>query len=125
MPRLLPYAALAAAIALAAPAPRSYGQANPKPGENPILRDVFTADPAPLVYKDRVYLYVGHDEAKEGQMFNMNDWRCYSSSDLKNWTAHGPIMQVRDFKWATKDAWASQVVARNGKFYFYAAVQEG
>lgn len=113
------------ALGLAASAPRSYGQAAPKPGENPILRDVFTADPAPLVYKDKVYLYVGHDEAKEGQMFNMNDWRCYSSSDMKNWTAHGSIINVRDFKWATKDAWASQVVARNGKFYFYAAVQEG
>ncbi|HET9502000.1 MAG TPA: glycoside hydrolase family 43 protein [Hymenobacter sp.] len=113
------------ALGLAASAPRSYGQTNPKLGENPILRDVFTADPAPLVYKDKVYLYVGHDEAKEGQMFNMNDWRCYSSSDMKNWTAHGSIMQVRDFKWATRDAWASQVVARNGKFYFYAAVQEG
>jgi hypothetical protein len=125
MPRFFQSAALVAAVALATPAPRSYGQATPKPGENPILRDVFTADPAPLVYKDKVYLYVGHDEAKEGQMFNMNDWQCYSSSDMKNWTAHGSIMNVRDFKWATKDAWASQVVARNGKFYFYAAVQEG
>jgi hypothetical protein len=125
MPKCLFHTALFATVALAAPASRSYGQATPKPGENPILRDVFTADPAPLVYKDKVYLYVGHDEAKEGQMFNMNDWRCYSSSDMKNWTAHASIMNVRDFKWATKDAWASQVVARNGKFYFYAAVQEG
>jgi hypothetical protein len=125
MPNFLSTITLVAAVALAAPAPRSYGQTNPRPGENPILRDVFTADPAPLVYKDKVYLYVGHDEAKEGQMFNMNDWRCYSSSDMKNWTAHGSIMSVRDFKWATRDAWASQVVARNGKFYFYAAVQEG
>jgi hypothetical protein len=118
-------ATLLVALGLAATSPRSYGQAAPKPGENPILRDVFTADLAPLVYKDKVYLYVGHDEAKEGQMFNMNDWRCYSSTDMKNWTAHGSVMKVRDFKWATKDAWASQVVARNGKFYFYAAVQEG
>jgi arabinoxylan arabinofuranohydrolase len=52
----------------------------------------------------------------------MNDWRCYSSTDMKNWTAHGSVMNVRDFKWASKDAWASQIVARNGKFYFYAAV---
>ncbi|OUJ74041.1 glycoside hydrolase family 43 protein [Hymenobacter crusticola] len=116
---------LLAAVGLAFTALHSYGQTAPKPGENPILRDVFTADPAPLVYKDKVYLYVGHDEAKEGQMFNMNDWRCYSSTDMKHWTPHGSVMNVRDFTWATKDAWASQVVARNGKFYFYAAVQEG
>ena len=126
MRNIFTHAALLTALAIAAPAARSYGQTTPpKPGENPILRDVFTADPAPLVYKDKVYMYVGHDEAKEGQMFNMNDWRCYSSSDMQHWTAHGSIMSVRDFKWATKDAWASQVVARNGRFYFYAAVQEG
>lgn len=126
MPKSFLPAVLLVALGLAPSTPASYGQtAASKPGENPILRDIFTADPAPLVYKDKVYLYVGHDEAKEGQMFNMNDWRCYSSSDMKNWTAHGSIMNVRDFKWATKDAWASQVVARNGKFYFYAAVQEG
>lgn len=125
VPKQFLYAALLVALGQAALAPCSYGQAAAKPGENPIIRDVFTADPAPLVYKNQVYLYVGHDEAEEGQMFNMNDWRCYSTTDMKHWTAHGPVMNVRDFKWATKDAWASQVVARNGKFYFYAAVQEG
>lgn len=33
------------------------------PGSNPLIRDKFTADPAPLVVGDRLYLYVGHDEA--------------------------------------------------------------
>ena len=31
--------------------------------ENPIISHVFTADPAALVYNDRVYLYTGHDES--------------------------------------------------------------
>jgi beta-xylosidase len=94
-----------------------------KLGENPILRDVFTADPAPLVYNGTVYLYVGHDEAKGEEMFTMWEWLCFSSKDMKTWTPHGPIMRVTDFKWAVRDAWASQAVERNGKFYFYAAVQ--
>ena len=34
---------------------------------NPLIRDKFTADPAPLVYDGRLYLYVGHDEFYEGQ----------------------------------------------------------
>ena len=96
---------------------------NVVPGENPILRDNFTADPAPLVVGDTVYLYVGHDMAKDKEMFNMTDWLCYSSQDMKNWTAHGPIMKPTDFKWASKDAWAAQTVQKNGKFYFYATVQ--
>ncbi|MGA2916630.1 MAG: glycoside hydrolase family 43 protein [Sedimentisphaerales bacterium] len=90
---------------------------------NPIIKNVFTADPAPMVYNDTVYLYTGHDEAKGKEMFTMWEWLCFSSKDMKTWTPHGPIMRVTDFKWAVRDAWASQVVARNGKFYFYAAVQ--
>jgi hypothetical protein len=91
--------------------------------DNPVVQTCFTADPAPMVYHDTVYLYTGHDEAKGKEMFTMWDWLCFSSKDMKTWTAHGPIMRVTDFKWAVRDAWASQVVPRNGKFYFYAAVQ--
>jgi xylan 1,4-beta-xylosidase len=90
---------------------------------NPIIKDVFTADPAPMVYNDTVYLYVGHDEAKGKEMFTMWEWLCFSSKDMKTWTAHGPIMKVKDFKWAARDAWAAQVVERNGKFYLYATAQ--
>lgn len=90
---------------------------------NPIIKDVFTADPAPMVYNDTVYLYTGHDEAKGNEMFTMWEWLCFSSKDMRTWTPHGPIMRVTDFKWAVRDAWAGQVVERNGKFYFYAPVQ--
>jgi hypothetical protein len=76
--------------------------AEPAPGSNPLLRDVFTADPAPLVVGDTAYLYVGHDEAKGDEFFRMNDWRVYSSRDLKHWTSHGAIMKPTDFtgRWA-------------------------
>lgn len=94
-------------------------------GSNPLFRDVFTADPAPLVMGDTVYLYTGHDEAKGDELFTMKEWLCFSSKDMKNWTAHGPIMRATDFKWATHDAWASQVVFRNGKYYFYTSVRHG
>jgi hypothetical protein len=90
---------------------------------NPIITNLFTADPAAMVCHDTVYLYTGHDEAKGREMFTMWDWLCFSSKDLKTWTPHGPIMRVTDFKWAARDAWASQVVERNGKFYFYATVR--
>lgn len=90
---------------------------------NPIIKDVFTADPAAMVYHDTVYLYTGHDQAHGQEMFTMWDWLCFSSPDMKTWTAHGPIMRVTDFKWAERDAWASQAIERYGKFYFYAAVR--
>lgn len=103
----------------------AFGQTAPAstPGANPLFRDKFTADPAPLVVGDRLYLYVGHDEAQRDEMFNMREWLVYSTKDMKHWTDHGPIMNVADFKWAKKDAWASQAIQKNGKFWFYAAVE--
>jgi arabinoxylan arabinofuranohydrolase len=96
----------------------------PKPvaGANPIFRDAFTADPAPIVVGDTLYVHVGHDEAKGGEMFTMHEWLCYSTKDMTNWQVHGSVMRAKDFKWARGDAWASQVVEKNGKFYFYTTV---
>jgi hypothetical protein len=42
-------------------------------GNNPIFRDVFTADPVAMVFGDTVYVYVGHGNAKVGQFFTMPD----------------------------------------------------
>lgn len=91
---------------------------------NPLFSDIFTADPAALVDNGRVYLYVGRDEAPEGgKDYVMNEWRVYSSCDMKNWKAHGSPLQYSTFKWARKDAWASDVVKRNGKYYFFSTVE--
>jgi beta-xylosidase len=94
------------------------------PGANPIIRDVFTADPAPLVVGDTVYLYAGRDNAKGKEMFTMPEWLCFSSKDMKNWKAHGPVLKPTDFSWGEKDsAWASQVIRKGDKYYFYATLR--
>ncbi|GAB4516528.1 MAG: glycoside hydrolase family 43 protein [Amphiplicatus sp.] len=90
---------------------------------NPLFRDLYTADPAPLVVGDTLYLYVGHDEARGEEMFNITEWLAFSTKDMQTWTAHGPIMKPTDFSWAQKDAWASQVHEKDGKFWFYASVE--
>lgn len=98
--------------------------ATPARATNPLFSDIFTADPAALVDQGRVYLYVGHDEAPEGGTeYVMNEWRVYSSCDMKHWKAHGSPLQYATFKWAKKDAWAADVVKRNGKYYFFAPVE--
>lgn len=94
---------------------------------NPVVQTKFTADPAPLVHDGTVYLYTSHDEddAPAGQgRFLMRDWLLYTSTDMVNWTDHGVVASLKTFPWAVQenDAWAPQVVARNGKFYFYAPV---
>ena len=42
--------------------------------QNPIIQTNYTADPAPMVYNDKVYLYTTHDE-DNSTWFTMNDWR--------------------------------------------------
>lgn len=90
---------------------------------NPIIKNKYTADPAAMVYNGTVYLYTGHDEApSRKEAYVMHDWLCFSSTDMVNWKEHPSPMSVKDFKWADDDAWAGQVIERNGKFYWYAAI---
>jgi beta-xylosidase len=111
---LAPLAALAASAALSFSAQAA----------NPIITDVLTADPAAMVHDDTVYLYTGHDEAKDNKDFyKMNEWLVFSSTDMVNWKNHGSPLEVSDFKWAKGDAWASHVVEKDGKFYFYTTVR--
>ena len=93
---------------------------------NPIIRHKFTADPAAMVYRGQVYLYTGHDEAATGHNgYVMHNWTCFTSSDMVTWTEHPSPLNVKDFAWAKADAWASQVIERNGKFYWYVALEHG
>ena len=89
--------------------------------QNPIIQTIYTADPAPMVYNDTVYLYADHDE-DGSTYYTMNDWRCYSSTDMVNWTDHGVMMSYKTFSWAKGDAWAGQCIYRNGKFYYYVPI---
>lgn len=95
-------------------------------GQNPIIQTKFTADPAPLVYHDTVFLYTGHDE-DDAFGFEMRDWLLYSSTDMVNWTDHGTVASLKDFKWVPYDngAWAVQCVHRNDKFYLYCPMPNG
>src|SRR5687768_3634250 len=90
---------------------------------NPLFSDKFTADPAVLVDKGRVYLYTGHDEARpkpQDKDFVLNEWLVYSTCDMKNWTAHGTALRYDVFKWSGGSAWASDITKVGNKYYFYA-----
>lgn len=90
---------------------------------NPIVQHKFTSDPTALIYNDTVYLYTGHDEAPPGtEEYVMNDWLCFSSTDLSTWNEHPVPLKATDFSWAKGDAYASKVIQKGKKFYWYAAV---
>ncbi|RYD88840.1 MAG: glycoside hydrolase [Sphingobacteriales bacterium] len=90
---------------------------------NPVIRNVFTADPTVIVHNDTVYLYTGHDEPATGEHdYAMNEWLCFSSKDLVQWKQHDINFKATDFAWAKGDAFASKVLEYADKFYWFAAV---
>ncbi|WNH10921.1 glycoside hydrolase family 43 protein [Thalassobellus suaedae] len=93
---------------------------------NPIITDKYTADAAAIVHDDKVYIYAGHDQApNDVNAYRMHEWLVYSSSDMVHWEAHPVPLKPTDFNWASGSAWASQVIERNGKFYWYVTVEHG
>ncbi|KAL0940534.1 glycosyl hydrolase family 43 protein (xylosidase/arabinosidase) [Colletotrichum truncatum] len=101
---------------------------------NPILADgsYYSADPAPLVVNNTVYILSGRDTAPANQnAFVMNEWQMFSSSDPRpsgaQWQFRINIARPESiFSWATSgSAFAAQVVqGRNGRFYLYAPVNQ-
>ncbi|WP_294616687.1 glycoside hydrolase family 43 protein [uncultured Bacteroides sp.] len=93
--------------------------------QNPIIQTWYTCDPAPMVYNDTVFLFVDHDE-DDAQYFKMKDWQLYSTTDMVNWTYRGTPISTATFGWAKQgdNAWASQAIERNGKWYWYICAED-
>ena len=112
MPRFTASSFLALA-ALAGLAPRLLA-------DYPVVSHRYLADPSSLVVGDRVYLYCSDDDESpvEGS-YNIPDVVCVSSTDLKNWTDHGPVFRAAtETTWAKK-TWAPAAIERDGKYYLY------
>ena len=91
--------------------------------QNPVITEIFTADPAPMLYQDTVFLYVGHDTAAIGTNgYRMPDWHVFSSTDMVTWADRGAPLAAVSFTWAARDANAAHCISRNGKIYWYVSV---
>ena len=93
----------------------------------PIIQTKYTADPAPYVHNDTVYLYTTHDEdGAEG--FQMKDWLLYTSTDMVNWQNRGAVASLKDFKWfkgllpGLVEVWGVKVLLSNYYLMFYETI---
>jgi hypothetical protein len=100
---------------------------------NPILSDgsYYSADPAPLVVGNTLYILAGRDEAPPNvNDFVMNEWQLFSTTDVASnlWSHYPGILRPETvFSWSKPGhAYAGQIVQGPDKrFYLYAPVQEG
>lgn len=84
---------------------------------NPLVSQIFTADPNAVVYGDRVYLYVSHDvDGQDG--YDMVDYRAFSSDDMVNWQDHGTLIHSDSLPWAG-NLYAPGACEKSGKYYLY------
>lgn len=87
---------------------------------NPIITHKYTCDPAALVYNDTLFIFTGEDSTGGQKWYNIKNWCCFATTDMKNFIEFKIPLYAKDFSWNTGEyAYAGQVIERNGKFYFY------
>ncbi len=100
---------------------------NKLPAQNPLITNMYSADPSARVFGDSVYVYPSHDilaTPGHGRVgwFCMQDYHVYASKNLTDWKDDGIVVSQTAVPWSKPDAysmWAPDCIGRNGKYYFY------
>ena len=97
-----------------------------KLAKEPLINDIYTADPSAHVFEGKVYIYPSHDPDKsesvggEGGDFNMRDYHVFSLESMDGPVVdHGQVLHVDDVPWAEKQMWAPDAAFKNNTYYFY------
>lgn len=92
----------------------------------PLIKDLYTADPSAHVFEGKIYLYPSHDyesgvpEDDLGSHFHMKDYHVFSMDSVGGEVKdHGVALSVDDVPWAKKQMWAPDAAEKNGIYYFY------
>ncbi len=93
--------------------------------QNPITKELGVSDPHIRVFNDVIYLYSGHDSSPTDKLWDMKDWRVFSTTNLLDWKLEQTISTKDSYmNDDSKDCWASDAATRNGKYYFYFSDQK-
>ena len=95
--------------------------------QNPLIRNMYSADPSARLFGDSVYVYPSHDilaTPGHGRVgwFCMEDYHVFASKNLTDWKDDGVVISQTGVPWTKHDGysmWAPDCIERNGKFYFY------
>ncbi|HTF94618.1 MAG TPA: glycoside hydrolase family 43 protein [Cellvibrio sp.] len=92
----------------------------------PLVKDIYTADPSAHVFNGKLYIYPSHDLDSgittdgEGDKFDMKDYRVFSyDTETGGVTDHGEALNIKDVPWASRQLWAPDAAEKNGKYFLY------
>jgi hypothetical protein len=97
----------------------------------PLVSQIYTADPSAHVFNGRIYVYPSHDTATgtpendNGDHFNMMDYHILSMDSVGGpVTDHGVALHIKDIPWAGRQLWAPDAAFANGTYYLYFPVKD-
>ena len=112
--------AAAAAIA-AAPAPDAARFLT-----QPLVKEIYTADPSAHVFGGRLYIYPSHDVENSvpqddlGSHFDMRDYRVLSMDAVGGpVTVHDVALDIKNVPWARRQMWAPDAAEKGGRYFLY------
>lgn len=96
----------------------------------PLIENIYTADPSAHVFEGKIYIYPSHDTATgtpendNGDHFNMMDYHVLSLDSVGGAvTDHGVALHIKDIPWAKRQLWAPDAAYANGMYYLYFPVK--
>lgn len=131
MNRLKQHAALAITIAMFTTSACQQSKEASKFLSEPLISDIYTADPSAHVFDGKLYIYPSHDidtgtpENDEGAHFDMRDYHILSMDSVNGKvTDHGVALSIKDIPWAGRQLWAPDAAFKNGIYYLYFPVKD-
>jgi hypothetical protein len=98
----------------------------PIPISQPLVSDIYTADPSAHVFGGKIYVYPSHDieanipQNDNGDHFAMRDYHVLSMDSVGGKvTDHGVALDVKDIPWAGRQLWAPDAAYANNQYYLY------
>ena len=95
--------------------------------DQPLVSEIFTADPSAHIFNGKIYVYPSHDIIEEnplyddcGSQYAMRDYRVLSMDYIGGpVTIHNVALDLDDVPWAKRQFWAPDAAEKDGKFYLY------
>ena len=97
----------------------------------PLVTNIYTADPSAHVFNGRIYIYPSHDTATGipeddlGSHFDMRDYHILSMDSIGGKvTDNGVALDIRNIPWAGRQLWAPDAAFANNTYYLYFPVKD-
>jgi hypothetical protein len=103
-----------------------FDKLNQKAISQPLIKNIYTADPSAHVFNGKIYIYPSHDiDAGDafddlGSHFAMEDYHVISMDSLTSGAKdNGLALHVNDVPWAEKQMWAPDAAEKDGKYFLF------